>query len=147
MPGDDLKAILRRFVDEVWNGGNLDAIEQFIAPSYVRHDPGLPMELRGPEGVRQVVTMYRTAFPDLHLELENVLVEGDRLALRLTGSGTQRGPLPGIPPTGRKGSVWAMEIHRFENGKIVEQWVLIDNLTLLQQLGAIPAPSGAGTTA
>src|SRR6185437_8799768 len=100
MPSDDLKAILRRFVDEVWNGGDLDAVERFIAPSYVRHDPGLPMEVRGPEGVRQVVSVYRTAFPDLHLELEDLLVEGDRLALRLTGTGTQRGPLPGVSPTG-----------------------------------------------
>lgn len=147
MPGDDLKAILRRFVDEVFNGGNLDAIEQFIAPSYIRHDPGLPMEVRGPDGVRQYIAMFRTAFPDLHLELEDLLVEGDRLALRLTGTGTHRGPLPGIPPTGRKGSVWSMEIHRFEHGKIVEQWVLIDNLSLLQQLGVIPAPGGAATTA
>lgn len=147
MPGDDLKAILTRFVAEVWNGGQLDAVEQFIAPSYIRHDPGLPMEVRGPDGVRQVVGMYRTAFPDLHLELEDLLVEGDRLALRLTGSGTHRGPLPGVPPTGRPVTVWAMEIHRFERGKIVEQWVLIDNLRLLQQIAVVPAPDGAGTTA
>jgi steroid delta-isomerase-like uncharacterized protein len=135
------KAIVSRYAQEVWNGGNLDAIETYIGLGYVRHDPGLPMVVREPAGVRQLVALYRAAFPDLHLEPEVAFAEGDMVAVRWLVSATHQGELMGIPATGRSLSIAVIELFRLTGGKIVEQWVAIDNLGMLQQLGAIPVTS------
>jgi predicted SnoaL-like aldol condensation-catalyzing enzyme len=96
---EENKAILRRATDEVFTGGNLDVVDDLFAPSYILHDPGIPGgELRGIESFKQQwVSMFRTAFPDLQLNVEDQVAEGDKVATRYTGRGTHQGELMGIP--------------------------------------------------
>lgn len=135
MSSETNKAALARYVQDVWNGGNLNAVPEFIAPDYVRHDPGLPMQVRGPEGAAQLIGLYRLAFPDLRLTPIVTLAEGDTVAIHLQVHGTHQGELMGIPPTSKPIAITATEIFRFADGKIVEQWTTVDNLGMLRQLG------------
>ena len=136
MANDDATAIIMRYAEEVFNGGKLDAVDSYIDPAYIRHDPGLPFDVAGPEGIRQLVTAYRTAFPDIHLTCQAIVADGDRVAAHWAVSGTHRGDLMGMPPTGKSISLAAIEIFRLAGGKIAEQWVVVDNTTMLRQLGA-----------
>jgi predicted ester cyclase len=90
---------------------------------------------RGPESMRALISMLRTAFPDLHFQIEHLVAEGDVVAGRLTMSGTQEGPLMGMPPTGRKVSQNHMHFVRFRHGKAVEHWGVRDDMTMMRQLG------------
>jgi len=133
------KASVRRFYEEVFNKKNRAAIDEFIDPSCVDHalPPGLPA---GIEGSKQFITMYLTAFPDLHFTVEDLIAEGDKVVARLTVRGTQQGAFMGIPPTSKQTTSTAIDINRFVGGKSVEHWLNMDTLGLLQQLGAMPAP-------
>ena len=144
MSVEENKALARRLYEEVWNQGNLDAATEVLAPTYVVHDPGTPGRPNGIEGEQQTASLYRTAFPDLHFTLEDVLAEGDEVAVRFTASGTQRGVLMGLAPTGKHATVTGISIFHVADGKITEHWVIFDALGLLQQLGAIPTPQSAG---
>jgi steroid delta-isomerase-like uncharacterized protein len=146
MSAEDNKTLVRRVYEEIINKGNLNLADEAFASDYVYRSPGSP-ELRGPEGFKQLVTMYRNAFPDLHLDLDNLIAEGDTVVSRWTGRGTHKGELMGIPPTGKHVTVTGVVISRFAGGKSVEDWELIDSLGMLQQLGAIPAPELAGAGA
>lgn len=130
------KALIRRWI-ELWNTGDLDAIEEFVTPDYVRHDPNGP-EVRGPEAERQLVAMYLAAFPDLRFTIEHLVADEDLVLAHSTARGTHRGDLLGIPPTERAVTVAVMDLFRLADGKIAEQWVTIDNLGMLQQIGAFP---------
>lgn len=141
MPAEDLKAIVRRYAEEVWNQGALDPIDRYIASDYIRHDPGLPAAIRGPEGIKQLVPMYRAAFPDIHFTAADIIADGDRVVVRWDVRGTHRGELMGIEPTGREVRLTTIEIFRLTDGKIAEQWVLVDNLGMLQQLGVFTPPA------
>lgn len=132
------KAILNGYLEEVFNGKNLEAVDKYVAPNYIRHDPVSPPELRGPDGVKQLVTMFFAAFPDIHFTVEGVIAEGDLVVQRLTSHGTHQGEFMGVPPTGKSITVTAIEIFRIATGKIAEQWVEADYLSLMQQLGIIP---------
>ena len=132
------KAMDRRYVAEVLNGGNLASIDEIMAPAYVGHVPGFPPSDR--EGDKQLIAMFHHAFPDLRFTLEDQIAEGDRVVHRLSVVGTHRGEFMGIPPTHRRVSVTGVNINRFENGQIIEAWGFMDMLGLLQQLGAIPEP-------
>ena len=133
------KASMRRFYDEVFNKKNRAAIDEFIDPQQVDHaaPPGTP---GGLEGAKHTVTMYLTAFPDLHFTVEDLIAEGDKVVARLTTRGTQQGVFMGIPPTGKHVTVTGIDINRLAGGKSVEHWLNMDTLGLLQQLGVIPAP-------
>ena len=133
------KALERRFVEEVWNKGNLALIDELVAPNFVDHTapPGLPP---GAEGVKAFVKMYRDAFPDAQVTIHDILAEGDKVVYRWTGSGTHQGTLFGIPATGKKMSVDGMTIDRISGGKFVESWNILDQLGMMQQLGVIPKP-------
>jgi steroid delta-isomerase-like uncharacterized protein len=135
---EENKAVVRRWV-EAFNEGNLDAVDELLTDSYVRHDPNSP-EVRGLEEEKQLIAMYRSAFPDLHFTLEDMVAEDDRVATRLGISATHKGELLGIPPTENQLSITAMEIYRLREGKIDEQWVNVDTLGMMQQIGAIPIP-------
>ena len=135
---DENKALVRRWV-EAFNEGDHEAVDELIADSYVRHDANSP-EVRGPEEEKQLIAMYRAAFPDLRFTIEDMVAEDDRVATRLGISATHKGELLGIPPTGNRLSFTAMEFYRLKDGKIEEQWVNVDTLGMMQQLGAIPAP-------
>jgi predicted ester cyclase len=132
------KASTRRFYDEVFNKKNRAAIDEFIDPNHVDHSapPGTPDGLKG---VKQTLNMYLTAFPDLHFTVEDIIAEGDKVVTRLTCRGTQQGAFMGIPPTGKHATTTAIDISRMAGGKSVEHWLNMDTLSLLQQLGVIPA--------
>jgi steroid delta-isomerase-like uncharacterized protein len=142
MSTEDNKAIVRRVYEEIINKGNLNVADEMFTSDYVYRSPGSP-EFRGPDGFKQLVTMYRSAFPDLHLNLDELVAEGDTVVSRWTGGGTHRGELMGIPPTGKQVTVMGVVISRFSGGKAVEDWELLDTFGMLQQLGAIPAPEQA----
>jgi steroid delta-isomerase-like uncharacterized protein len=138
MPADDPKAVIRRWV-EAWNTQDLDAAEELVSPEFVRHDANLP-DVVGPQAERQYIAATLTAFPDLHLEIEQLVAEGDLVAARYLVQGTHRGEFLGIPGTGRPMTIQASESYRLAGGKLAEQWVVMDALGLLQQLGAVPVP-------
>ncbi len=142
MSAEENKAIARRAY-EILSSGNLEALEEVIAPDVVDHNaqPGQP---GGIEGTRQVVGMFRAAFPDLRFIPEDLIAEGDRVVARLTVTGTHRGEFQGLPPTGKQVTMSGVEIVRLAGGKAVERWGQFDILGMLQQLGAIPAPGVAG---
>lgn len=140
MTAEQNQSTFARFA-EIWNTGNTAGLEDCVADSYVRHDPGLPMEVRGPEALRQLMAMYRSAIPDLTFDVVLSLADGDYIGVVLLARGTHQGELMGIAPTGRSLAVHTSDFFRFEDGKIVEQWAQVDNLGLLQQLGALPAPA------
>ena len=135
---EENKAVVRRWV-EAFNEGNLDAVDELLTDSYVRHDPNSP-EVRGPAEEKELIGMYRAAFPDLRFTVEDMVAEDDRVATRLGISATHKGELLGIPPTENRLSLTAMEIYRLKDGKIEEQWVNMDTLGMMQQIGAIPIP-------
>ena len=139
MSAEEHKAIIRRWI-EVWHSRDVDAVKEYLTPEYVRHDPNVP-EVRGPDAEQHLMTMYLTALPDLHFTIEDLIAEGDTVVARLTAHGTQHGELFGIPPTHRPVAVTAVDIFRLVDGKIAEQWVTMDALGLMQQLGVIPAPA------
>jgi steroid delta-isomerase-like uncharacterized protein len=125
---------------DAWNGGDLDALDDVVAPDYLFHDPADPAMSRGPEGAKQMVRAFRTAFPDLRLTIADEIAEGDKVVQRLTATGTHRGPLMGISPTGTSVTMSSIEIMRIAGDKIAEHWDEFDMLGVLQQLGAVPTP-------
>ena len=131
------RTVVHRFLDEVWHKGNLDAIEEFIAPDYIRHESQTESgkDVYGPDGARQTIALVRGAFPDIHFTLEDVLVDGDKVVVRWTCRATHLGPFFGIEPTGNRVTFTGINIYRVANGKIVERWANEDGLSLMQQLG------------
>ena len=132
------EAVVRRIFDDIYNRGNLAAVDEIFAADYVDHSapPGFPAGL---ESFKQSFSMFRAAFPDIHVAVEDVIAAGDKVVVRLTFSGTHSGPLMGMPPTGKFVTITGIAIDRLSGGKVVEHWVNRDDLGMLQQLGAIPA--------
>jgi len=143
MSTEENKAIHRRVFEEVFNQGKLDVASQIFATDYIFH-VSVPGEVRGPEGFKQMVSMYRTAFPDLQYTIEDQISEGDKVVTRWTCSGTHKGELMGIAPTSVQGTVTGIVIGRIAGGKIVEDWGNWDALGMLQQLGVVPPIGEAG---
>jgi steroid delta-isomerase-like uncharacterized protein len=141
MSAEANKALIRRGFEEGMNRRNLQVYDEVIAPTYVNHD--LPTSAPGADGFRQVVTMFVTAFPDMQITIEDTLAEGDKVATRGVFRGTHHGTFMGIPATGKPIAVKYIDIWRVENGQAVENWVQMDMLGLMQQLGVIPAPEQA----
>jgi steroid delta-isomerase-like uncharacterized protein len=139
MSTEENKAISRRSFEEAWNKGNLAVIDEVVAANYVGHDPAIP-NLRGPAGMRQLITMYRTAFPDIQFTIEDQAAEGDKVVTRWTARGSHQAELMGIAPTNKQATVTGIGIDRFVNGKIEESWGNWDTLGMLQQLGVVPTP-------
>jgi steroid delta-isomerase-like uncharacterized protein len=136
------KALVVQLYEEIFNHGNLDLADTLVAPEAVVHDPQVPPGApSGPAGLRFVVTLLHTAFPDDQHLIEDLIAEGDKVVVRLTHQGTHQGPLFGLPPTGKRVSQTSIHIFRFADGKLVEGWANRDDLGLLQQLGALP-PAG-----
>ncbi len=136
------KASFRRAYEELFNQGNLSLVEELIAPDFLNHEAP-PGSNRGPESMRQLIRMLRTAFPDLHFTIEELVAEGDTVAGRVTMSGTHQGTFQGMPPTGRSFRQAQMHFVRFRDGKGVEHRAVRDDLGLMQQLGVIPASGQA----
>jgi steroid delta-isomerase-like uncharacterized protein len=140
---DDLKAVSRRLIDEVYNEGKLDVVDEVVAPGYVRHDPTLPEDITGQAAERELAAAYRAAFPDLMVTIEEQLAEGDRVVTRWTARGTHTGDLWGIPGTGKEVRVTGTSVDRIQGGRIVESWLNWDALGLMQQLGVVPTMARA----
>ena len=136
------KANIRRFYDEVFNAGNIAVVDELVASNFVDHEefPGLS---GGRDGLKQFVTMMRTAFPDARMDVDDLIAEGDKVVARLTMSGTQRGEFAGIPASGKSMNVTTIDIIRFENGQAVEHWGATDSAKMMEQLGAMPAAGSA----
>lgn len=130
------KATVRRYVNEVVNKGNIQIVDDLFASDYVRHEPHTP-EMAGPEGVKQWITAVRTAFPDANFQIEDMVGEGDRVAMRWTVRGTHRGEFLGVGPSGKQISNGGNSILRLAGGKIAEEWLNWDVLGMMQQLGAV----------
>jgi steroid delta-isomerase-like uncharacterized protein len=139
MSTEENKAVVRRLLD-VWEQGNIDLIDELLAPDYVNHSPATPEQPTGPEGLKGVVSMFRSAIPDLKMVVEDMIAEGDKVVLRYALEGTHEGELFGIPPTGKQLSVKGIAVERVSDGKIREHWRVTDELGMMQQLGVIPEP-------
>ncbi len=133
----DNKAIVRRFVEEVQNQGNLVVVDELVAPSFVNHTPppGVPPDR---EGLKYLTHMFRAAFPNGAMTIEDMLAEGDRVVTRKTFRGTHTEDLMGIPSTGKQVTIELIDIVHLAHGKVIESWSAADNLGMLQQLGVIP---------
>lgn len=132
------EAIVRRLFDEVWNQGKLDAIPALVTSDYVNQDPTEPS--RGPEGLRKTVAKYRQAFPDTRLEIDEIIATDQRIVARFRFSGTHRGLLDAIQPTGRQCSGTGIAVYGFRGNQINEAFVNWDALGLMQQLGVVTLP-------
>jgi len=138
VPKEENKATSRRFYEELFNWGNLDAAEEMVTPGFVLHDPNIPEEPRGPDGLKRFVAMYREAFPDIGFTIEDQVAEGENVATRWVARGTHRGEFMGIVPTGNRVTMRAFTLHRFSEGKIVEDWAHYNALDIVRQLGVAP---------
>lgn len=135
------EALVRGFIEEVFNNRNLAAIADYLSPNEVDHTlpPGMPTDRAG---TTQGISMFLRAFPDLRITIDELVAEGDKVVIRYTSRGTQRGPFMVIPPTGREVAVSSYLTARIADGKIVELWGLDDQLGMLQQTGVIPVVFG-----
>ena len=139
MSTEQNKELVRQMVEEIFNQGNFDRVDELIVADFVDHEelpPGIP---EGREGFRVLTAQFREAFPDFHVVVEDLIAEGDRVALRTTWTGTQQGEFMGIPASGKSFSVEVLDILRISGGKIVEHWGIMDSMAMMQQLGAVPA--------
>lgn len=132
------KMVARRAIEEVYNGGKLELVDELAAHDFVIHLPS--QDIHGSPGAKQYIAALREAFPDIHFTIEDQVSEGDTVVTRWTARGTHTGEFQGIPPTGKQGVISGVDIDRIADGKVVECWVSLDELGLLQQLGVIPAP-------
>jgi steroid delta-isomerase-like uncharacterized protein len=139
MTPEEMKAGYRRMIEEAFNKGNLDVADELVAPDAVDHS-GMPGRPQGPEGVKWAAQMFRTAFPDVRFTVEDQIAEGDRLVNRFTVRGTHQGEFMGIPATGKQATVSGIDMIRVRDGKVVEHWVQMDQMGLMQQLGLMPSP-------
>ena len=137
--GEDNKAAVRACLETV-SQENSDALDRILSPDYVLHDPALPEEVRGAEGLRELLAEYRTAIGGVRLTIDHQFTDGDNVATRWFVRGRHQGELMGASPSGREIAFSGVTISRCRDGKIVEEWEICDTLGLLQQIGAIPAP-------
>jgi predicted ester cyclase len=134
---EENKAAVREFF-ACASCGDFDKLNAVVGPDYVLHDPALPEEVRGIEGARELVEMYRSGIGGLRVTIEQQLAEGDLVATRYTCRGTHEGDIMGTAATGRDVTIAGLVISRFRDGKVVEEWEVSDVFGLLQQIGALP---------
>jgi steroid delta-isomerase-like uncharacterized protein len=134
----DHKALAQRWFTEVMNEGNEGVLDEITSPNFVDHDP-LPGTSADRDGLHDFIKQIRSAFPDLEANIDDMLVEGDQIAIRSTVRGTHEGDFMGIPATGKKVEVANYDFVRIENDQAVEHWGTIDSAALMEQLGAVPA--------
>jgi steroid delta-isomerase-like uncharacterized protein len=141
----DSKEIARRLAEDPWRG-KLNDVLRLVGDDYVGYVAGSPEPLRGRDGFREFVTMYLTAFPDGAITVDDQIAEGDFVATRWTGRGTNTGDFMGIPATGRQVTVEGITYERIVDGQAREGWIIWDTFAMMQQLGAVPETMPARTT-
>jgi steroid delta-isomerase-like uncharacterized protein len=122
MSAEENQALVRRWYEEVWNAGRADLIDELVAEDFVLHHTSLPGRPVPREAYKQLLPLFRTAFPDFRITVEDMLAHGDRVAVRLRQTGTHRGEFRGIPPSGKRVDTTALAILRFAGGRIAEAW-------------------------
>lgn len=132
---DHNKAIYQRYIQQVFNQGRLDLLDELLSPSYV-YQEAPPGTLPGAEGIKQVVSMFRAAFPDLEITIDDQIAEGDKVCSYATTRGTHQGEIFGIPATGKVVTMTGLTLVRIVEGRIAESWVKNDVMGLMNQLGA-----------
>ena len=140
MSAENNKTLVRRYFEDAWNKHNPAVVDEIYAADFIDRSPDIPGIPHTREGLKQFMGVYLRAFPDANITVEDQLVDRDRVVTRWTGRGTQTGEFMEMPPSGKKVAVPGVQIDRFSGGKIVEEWTLFDQLGMLQQLGAVPAP-------
>jgi steroid delta-isomerase-like uncharacterized protein len=137
------KAVIVRFWEEVFNGRNFNLVDSLFTQDYVYHGAA-GQEVRGGEGLKQFLTMFFSAFPDLRAEVEDVFGEGDKVVSRAMCRGTHKGELMGIPPTGKQIAIRVICTNRFVGQRVAEDWELPDLFGMMLQLGVVPQPGQPG---
>lgn len=130
------KETIRRFWEEIFNKRKLELVDEVFTDDYVYHGAA-GQDVHGREGLKQFLTMYFNAFPDIRAEVEDVFGEGDKVASRSTCRGTHKGDLMGMPPTGKHVSIRVICTNRFVGNRVAEDWELPDLFGMMQQLGAM----------
>ena len=141
MSAKEMKALERRLFEEI-NKGKVAAMaitDELYASDFVLHG-STGEDIHGLKNIKQAISEEISAFPDLHYTIDDMVVEGNKVAVRLTATGTHKGDFMGVPATNKKVTVQLILIDRFAGGKIVEEWAIGDNLSLMQQIGAVPTP-------
>jgi steroid delta-isomerase-like uncharacterized protein len=133
---EENKAVIRRLVEEVYNEGNLDVVDELVAADVFNH-PAVPEHRHGIDGFKHVIEWIRDIGPT-HYDIDDIIAEGEKVAVRMTVSGTQTGPIRDIPATGKSFSVDYVHWFRMVDGKVAELWAVRDDLTRMQQLGLLP---------
>ena len=136
----DYKAMAQRWFGEVMSEGKLDVIDELCSPDYIEHDP-LPGTSPDIAGLKDAIGQIRAAFPDMQVTADDLIAEGDRLAVRSTLRGTHEGDFMGIPASGKRVEVSNYDFVRFEDDRAAEHWGVIDSAALMEQIGAVPAAS------
>lgn len=139
MTAEENKAVIQRAYDELWNERNIDVVDELVTEDFLNH-AAPPDRQRGRPGLKDVVRMFEVAFPDFRYEVEDVISEGEKVAVRDVFRGTHEGDFMGIPATGERVTMEAIHIYRLSEGKLAEHWVARDDLGMMQQLGVVAAP-------
>ena len=144
MSAEQNKSIVYRWVEAAWNHGDFSQAGQLYPAEYLLHDTSSPAPIRGSAGLCGFISAFRSAMPDLHMTIEQIVAEGDSVAWRFRVQGTQTGALQAIPASGRKVDITGEVFSRFKDGLWVEDYSNADQFTMLIQLGVIPPPGAAG---
>jgi steroid delta-isomerase-like uncharacterized protein len=134
---EDVRRLITRYFQEVWNDGHVDVLDELLTPDYLNHSPSTPNPSRGPAGLKPIVRAMRDGIPDLRYDILDMVIAPDKAAVFLRVTGTQTGTLFGMPATGRRIDVRQMQIEWIKDGRIWQHWRITDELTLMRQLGAI----------
>lgn len=130
--------IVRKLIEEGFNNGNLDALDDLFSADFVEHQDGImPANL---DGLKGAIKSLRSPFPDLHLTIEDIIATGDKTWVRISAHGSHLGNFMGHPPSGRPFTITVIDICRFEEGRIAEHWGVADRLSQMMQLGLLPQP-------
>lgn len=139
----DPKAVVRRLYDEVWNKRRLDVVSELIAPSHAFNDPHLAGSAVGPEAYKAIASEFLSVFPDFHIKVDDFICEKNKVVASWTISGTHSREFRGIPATQKKVAVDGVTVSHVANGKIIDSYIYLDYLGLMQQLGAVPEQLGS----
>ena len=142
MTTDQNRAIVRRYYDEVLNGRTVAVLDEIAVADYIENDP-FPGMGNGREQLKLRAGALLSAFSPCTFKIEDIVAEGDRVAVRWRSRGTQSGEFIGIPPTNRSYEIAGIDFHRMADGRMAEHWHVVDQLSQLQQLGLLPSPQGA----
>lgn len=142
MSTEENKALSKRIFEEIFNKRNLALVDELFDTNFIAH--GSPDPARGIESVKQNTTNVVTAFPDIHYTIDDMVAEGDKVAIRFTQQGTHQGDFMGIAATGKKFTSSGIIIQRITSGKVAEWWVGIDAFVIMQQLGVVPSMGESG---